>query len=295
MMRVVSTIVLLAGAGACCQPSSIGQDQPDPRKSAAAQKAAITANLKKADFSKHTVVETDNFFVVSNLPEEKARALGTALEKVVPLARKTLQFEKGEAPWPGKLAVYYLPDSRDFKSFMRSVAQVQPDSVHYELRGEEPYLVDPVDVGSKASEADQLAKTSSHVAIAYLKAKAGGSNVPGWFTEGFGRAVAARAEGVNSKRYTTYRNTARSLAAKGWKASDLWGETKPMNAELLSTSFLEFLAFGPMAKDFPRIVSGFRADENGNTPSVQTALEAGGWKDVAALDSAWKRWISSPR
>lgn len=283
------------GTIACCEPTSIAQEPQDSKKQSAAQRAVVVANLKKADLDKASIIETDHFLVATTLPEDKAKALGATLEKVVPVARKALQFDNTEEPWPGKLTVYYLPNSREFKSFMRSVAQVQPDSVHYEIRSDPPYLVDPVDVSVKATEAEQFARTASVVATAYLKSKAGNATIPTWFADGFGRAVAARAEGLNSKRYTAYRNSSRSLASKGWKASDLWSEAKPTNTELLATSFIEFLAFGPMAKDFTRIVSGFRADENGTSPTIQAALEAGGWKDIAALDAAWKRWVSTPR
>lgn len=257
------------------------------------QKAAAVANMKRAELGNPVVVETENFLIATTLSEDKAKALGAMLEKVGPVARKALHFEEKEEPWKGKLAVYYLPESRDFKSFMRSVVVAQPEGPHWELRSDNPFVVDPVDVPAKATEADHFANTAAIVAGAYLRGKGGTVTVPNWLADGFGRAMAMRAEGLNSKRYTASRAAARSMAAKGWKASDLWAETKPMGADVLATSFAEFLALGPMGKEFPKIISAFRPDENGNTPSVQQALEAGGWKDMAAMDAAWKKWATA--
>lgn len=289
MPRIITLLTILTvgllGADA--------QDKKELKKDTAAQKAAATANMKKAELGQPTIIETDNFLVATTLTEDKAKALGMALEKLVPVARKALQYESTEEPWKGKLTVYHLPDRREFKSFMRIVVQVQPESVYYDLRGDEPLIVDPVDVPSKATEADQFARTAANVAAAYLKGKGGTANVPEWLADGFGRVVAMRAEGLNSKRYATYRAAARGLASKGVRATDLWGEGKPSGADVLAASVAEFLAFGPMAKDFPKLVTGFRSDENGNSPSVQQALEASGWKDMAALDAAWKKWATT--
>lgn len=292
MPRLTPLVFLVIASLLATGFPTAAQDKKAPKKESP-QKAVAAANMKKAELGTAAIVETDNFVVATTLTEEKAKALGAVLEKVVPVARKALQYEQKESAWTGKLAVYHLPENRDFRSFMRTVAQAQPDNIHYELKGDEPFVVDPVDVAAKTTSGDQFANTAAIVAGAYLMAK--GGNTPDWFTDGFGRIVAARAEGLNSKRYAAYRAAARNLAGKGWKASDLWAETKPTGADVLATSFAEFLAFGPMAKDFPKIVSAFRPDENGNAPSVQSALEAGGWKDLAAMDAAWKRWATTIR
>lgn len=289
MPRFAQVLFLVVAAVVASGPPTTGQDKKD----ASGQKAAAVANMKKAELGKSTVVETDNFLVATTMTEDKAKALGAVLEKVVPIARKALQYEEKEEPWKGKLAVYVLPEGRDFKSFMRGVVVAQPEGVHYSLGTDEPLVVDPVDVPAKATEADQFAATAAVVAGAYLKGKGGTANVPDWLTDGFGRVTAMRAEGPNSKRYAAYRTAARGMAAKGVKASDLWAETKPAGADVLAASFAEFLAYGPMAKEFPKIVTAFRPDEFGNTPGVQKALEAGGWKDLAALDAAWKKWATA--
>jgi hypothetical protein len=261
-------------------------------------KAKAAANLKTAGVGKAAVVETDHFVVATTLPGEKAKALGEVLDKVVPVARKGAQLEAKEQPWKGKLTVYYLPDGPDFKGFVRAVLMDQPAGAHYALRADDPFVVDPAEVPAKATEADQFAAAAAVVAGGVLRGKAGTAAVPDWLADGFGRAAAARADGVMSKRYLAYKASARALAlgpkgAAPPSAAGLWAETKPASAELLAASFADYLAFGPGAANFPKLVSAFRPDENGNVAGVPQALEAAGWKDLGMLDAAWRKWAAT--
>ena len=166
--------ILLAAfaAGALAFPLSTGLAQPKKdEKDGAKQKATAVANMRKADLAGAKVIETDHFVVATTLPEEKAKALGAVLEKITPVVRKAAQFEEKEEAWKGKLAVYFLPEGREFKGFMRSVVVDQPDGIHYDLRADNPFVVDPVDVAGKPTEADQFAHTAGVVAGAYLKAR----------------------------------------------------------------------------------------------------------------------------
>ena len=91
----------------------------------------------------------------------KGKGTGRCVRQVVPLARKALQFEEKEDAWKGKLAVYYPARGSDFKTFIRTVVVSQPEGVHYALRPDEPFLVDPVEVPAKATEADQFANSAA--------------------------------------------------------------------------------------------------------------------------------------
>lgn len=279
--------------------AATAQDKKDEKKEAARQQQAVAAaNLKKADIAKAAVVETDNFLIASELPAEKAKALGAVLEKVVPVARKVLQYEEKEEAWKGKLAVYYLPDGADFKNFIRAIVMKQPEGVHFDLRADAPFVVDPVEVRAKATEADQFAASAATVAGAYLKARAGTAGVPEWFVNGFGRVTAARAEGTNGKRYQAYKTAARAavLGPKGGTppaVADLWAETKPANAALLADSLAEYIAYGPGSANLLKFVYGFRPDEGGNVPGPNQAFEAAGWKDLAMLEAAWRKWVQT--
>lgn len=287
--RLLVVLAVAAGIGSF-ESSMLAQDA---KKDVARQKAAVAANMKKADFGTFAIVETNHFLVATTLNEEKAKTLGTLFDKITPLARKSLQFEEKEEAWKGKLAVYYLPDSRDFKAYIRSVVGMQPGGAYYDVRADEPFVVDPVEVSVKATEADQFANGAAVVASAYLKAKGGTAALPDWLVAGFGRVAALRAEGLTSRRYLANKTAARGVANRGVKPTDLWGETKPTNADVLANSFAEYLAFGPGAPNFIKLVVGFRPDENGNAPGPQQAFEAAGWKDMAMLEAAWRKWAAT--
>jgi hypothetical protein len=297
MSRLLLALFLAASLLASLDSPAPAQDAK-AKEIAAKQKAIAAANLKKAELAKPALAETDHFLVATTLPEDKAKALGAVLEKVVPLARKALQYEEKEEAWKGKLAVYVLPEGRDFKSFIRTVVVAQPGGVHYDVRADEPFVVDPVDVPTKATEADQFANSAAVVAAAYLKARGSTASLPDWLTGGFGRVTAMRAEGPNSQRYQKYKAAAKTAAVGGKTGkppaiAELWAETKPANAEVLANSFAEYLAYGPGAANFVKLVYGFRPDENGNPPSAQQAFEAAGWKDMAMLEAAWRKWAST--
>jgi len=262
----------------------------DEKEIIARQKGAAIANMKKAGLSKSTIVESKSFLIATTLSEPKARALGAVLDRVVPVARKALQFEPKEEPWKGKLAVYYLPEGGDFKGFIRSVVVTQPGGAHFELRVDEPFLVDPVDVPAKATETEEFMNSAALVAGAYLKAKGMGASPPDWLVMGFGRATALRAEGASSKRFLAHKSAARTLAGSGGKPTELWSESKPAAAELLATSFVDYLAYGAGAGNFPKLIISFRPDTNGNPPAVETAFEGANWKDLPLLEAAWKKW-----
>lgn len=274
------------------QPPATGQ-------AAAKQKAVLLANLKRADLPRPVaVVETDHFLVAAPLSEEKTRTLAALLERVAPVARRAARFEDKEEPWKGKLAVLHLPDSRDFKSYMRNVVGSESIGTHYALRDDAPVVVDPVLVPTNATEADRFLATATTLAGAYLRAKAGPAMLPDWLTSGFARATALRAEGMTSKRYQAYRTAARTavLGGKGnppAALTDLWSETRPAHFDLLAASFAEYLVFGPGRDNFPKLIFAFRPDENGNQPGPAQALETAGWKDLAALEKAWQKWVAT--
>ncbi len=267
----------------------------DAKAVLAKQKETAIANLKKADLPKANLVETDNFFVVGVMPEEKVKALGMVLEKVVPIARKGLHYESKEEAWKGKLAVYHFSEGRDFKSFVRSVIMIKPEDVYYDVRSDTPLVIDPVEVSGKATETELFAATAANVAAAYLKARGNTANIPEWLRIGFGRVTALRAEGLNSTRYQNFKKQAKAVAYGGKgnppaEIANLWSENKTANADVLAASVVEYMAYGPGAENFIKLVYGFRPDENGNPVTVAQAFEAAGWKDIPMLEKAWQKW-----
>lgn len=300
LVAAVCGAVVLSGA-----PSRVtGQEKMEMKKTPAGkvdpakQKAAAVATLKKANLDKAAVVETDNFLIATSWPEEKAKALGAVLEKVVPVARKALQYEEKEEAWRGKLTVFVLPEGREFKSFMRGVVQRDPQGVYTDVRADDPFVVDPVDSPLKATDSEQYVVVAGNVGNAFLRARGSTAALPDWMLNGFGPVTAARAVGTNSPLYTRYRTAARLAVAgpKGGKPAalgELWGDTKPANGDVLAASLAEYMAYGPGAMNFVKLVSAYRPNENGDSPATPQALEAAGWKDVGALEAAWRKWAAA--
>ena len=259
-----------------------------------AQKKVAAANLAKGDITKAVTVVTNELIVCATLTEAKTKALADALQKTHTLGRKVLQFEEKDDIWKGKLTVYYLPETKAFKNFIRSVAQARPDeSYFFALRAAAPYIVESADVGDKATEADQFGEAGAHVATALLVTKGGtGTMFPEWVRGGLGRAISLRAEGTNTKRYGTYKATARKIVLGGGKPApinEVW-EGRGKESEVLATSLMDYIAFGPGQASFIKFINGFRPTETNQTPGVAQALEAAMWKQDA-LDAAWKKWV----
>lgn len=286
----------LALAVACSVPdSATAQDKDALVKQA---KAAAIANLKKANIDKPTVVETANYLVVGSLPEAKAKALGDALEKATVQARKALKFDDKEYPWKGKLTVYFMPDSAEFKALMRRAFQTSPEGAHSDLRADPPFLVDPAVTTAKGTDADLYFSTAARIAGEHMKGKGTGTqNVPDWFRDGFGRVTAMRAEGTSAKRYTAYRTQVRGAVAKGAKLDDVWTDAKSATSEVVSQSFAEYLTYGPGAAKLQMVLDALKPSENNQEPTIDQALEAAGLKEkdkgYASLEAAWKKWAAT--
>ncbi|HUR55538.1 MAG TPA: hypothetical protein VMZ71_15490, partial [Gemmataceae bacterium] len=230
-------------------------------------KATAAANLKKADVTKFATVETDELIVCATLTEAKAKTLADQLQKAHALARKALQVEEKDNVWRGKLTVYYLPETKAYKNFVRTIAQTRPDESHFfSLQGDAPFVAESGEVGDKPTEAEQFAETAGHVAAALLVKKGGGASPPTWVSGGFGRAVSLRAEGTNSKRYATYKAAARRVVLGGAgrqpaPVSDAWAG-RGKDGEVVATSLMEYVSFAPTSGAGAKFIAGFRPTEN---------------------------------
>ena len=261
------------------------------------QRKAAEANLAKAEVAELTVAETDGLFLFTPLPEGRAKAVAAALQKTHALARKGLRFDSGDEPWKGKLAVVHLPERAAFTRFMRAVAGAKPDDpFHLALRDDNPYVLSGAGLTGKATDADVAADLGPLVGAALLTARAGPSaKVPEWVRGGYGRAAALRAEGPNGKRFGEYKTAARRAALGGARGparlADAWAGERP-DADVVATSVMDYLAFGPRAAEFPKFLAALRPDENGTAPEVAAAIEAVGGK-ADAVEAGWRRWVQA--
>lgn len=260
------------------------------------QKKAAEANLTKAEVLKGFVVETDHLILASAAAEARVKVVAASLEKTYAFARKGLRFDEKDEPWAGKLTVYHFPERREYALFMRAVAGTRPDDpTHLSTRGDHPYAASGAEVGPKATDADVAAGLAPLLGSALLTARAGpAAKVPEWVRGGYGRAAALRAEGASGKRFQAYKAAARTAVLGGGnkypaQAADAWEADRP-DADLIATSLMDYLAFGPKSADFPKFLAALRPGENGNAPPVADALKEYGGK-VAAVEADWKRWV----
>ncbi|MEJ5275962.1 MAG: hypothetical protein WHU94_08640 [Thermogemmata sp.] len=255
------------------------------------QKEQLKGHLAKVKISGVHVVETPHFLFASTLEGGKVQAMQGPLEKLVPVARSALALPGDEMPWAGKLAICYLPEPRDFRTFVREVLREQPERVHYRLNAEAPLLVTSGQAIGAATEAERQQVVLAQVAEAFLRGRYPQSQFPAWLTCGFGRVCLLRADGLKSPRYAAYRKQVLQLIRENrLKPSDLLGEQLPERGEVLANSFVEFLAFGPEANNFPALLSGFRPDENGQVPSAVALLERLGLVGTA-FEERWRNWV----
>jgi hypothetical protein len=263
------------------------------------QKKQAVANLKQAEIGAAEFVETDDLLVYTTLPAERAKVLAAQLQKTYLLARKVLQYDAKEQAWTGKLTYYYLTESKHFKSYMRAVVGESPKDLEYHtvLKGDAPFVLHVAEAATPAAQQEAFAEAASLVAVATLDAKTGtGAALPSWARTGFGRSVVLRADGANSPRMTAFRTKAKPLVFGGSgkppaKLADVWdGGT---DGAVLATSLVDFLAFGPKAADFPKVVSGLKPGENNTPPVLPMALETATGMKWMDLETAWKKWVQS--
>jgi hypothetical protein len=262
------------------------------------QRKAAEANLKKGEVKKAAVVETAHFIVCGTIPEAKAKALGDGLEKAYVSARKGLQMEEKETSWKGKLTVYYLTDRREFNLFVLAVAgEKTRDAYYLSVTGDEPLLVNGPELGEKTPEADLFFETGVLVASAVLRGRYSAAMLPDWVRNGFARAAALRAVGPSSPRFTTYRTKARR-AVIGTPTmapppmANLWNDMPLTDRETTATSLMDYIAFGPGAKESAKFFRGFLPSDTNANPGVAQALEAAGWKEPQ-LEAAWRKWVQT--
>lgn len=266
------------------------------------EKDAVAARLTKAGLPTLAPVETDDLLVYAAVPDAKARPLADGVQKTYQLARTALKFEPAETLWPGKLSVIVITDPAQFTAFVRQVEQRRPEKgvfTSMDLRGDVPYVIDSVEVGERATDAEIRADAAAAVASAVLSKKAGtGASLPDWLLGGFGRMIAARAEGP--AKLTTFHTKTKS-AVLGTRsrpvlvrAADVWGGQKGKDGDLVAASFVEFLVFGPEADKFPKILSALKPSDTQPMPTMAAALADLEWRPEV-LDLAWKQWVSKQK
>ena len=294
-MKMLRTLFAVAVAVA---GSALAGRADDAADALVKQQQAVKANIKAGKVTLATA-ETADLIVSAPYPAERVAKVAADVQKAYTAALKALKYEVKDDPIPGKLAVYVITDPKAHKIFLLQALKRSPrgkEAVDVQLRGETPQIVISAGADEKPTEAGVTAQASRAVA-ALLNVKAGtttdDAGLPGWLETGFGTAVALRVDG-NAAKLAAHRGKVRALAQKSQgqalQLKAVYGDVVSPDADLIVTSFVEYLVFGPVAEKFPAILTALKPGEGNETPTIWTALTAADWK-TEAVEANWRRWV----
>jgi hypothetical protein len=292
-MRVTTRALLALPLLLAAWPAAFADEAADKL---AAQKKTAAENWEALGIGQAAHVETAHLLVYAPKSYEKrVKEVGSALEKYYEQARKPLGHEK-DAPWPGKAAVYILPEREDFTKFVRRVEKrrVEAEDVGSHLvEGDFPHAVG----GPPRAKADPNAEwqAGEQLATALMVKKAGAKvPLPNWLLNGFGRATGYRAK-PGDKAVTEERRRTTALVKKGQKVSEIWGGTLAADdAPVLEASLADFLAYGPGQSKFAALLAAFAPEEGQEKKTTEQALE-GVNLSVDRINARWREWAANPR
>jgi hypothetical protein len=275
----VKQLLILALAFA---PAIARADEKDD--ALAKQKETAAANWKRLDFKDAAPpVETANLIVYAHLPEAKAKPLAAGFEKFYTAALKPLKYGGMEMPWPGKLAVYVLPERDQFVEFMRKIAKKSPgeDETGFSaIAGDMAYVV----VGAPrvgGSEVEERGKTE--IGAVLLRKKMGGADPPDWLIAGFAKATTSRIA----------RPTAKAATAPPVPFKALWEEqVDAKSKQKIATYLVDYLAYGPASDVFPDFINALKSDET--TKSTWKDAYDAVKMDETTLEAYARAWKKPP-
>ncbi len=272
----------------------------DPASSADELKKRAEANWDTVGAGKPVLYETKHFLVCA--PEAMAKRLkdvGELLEKHHDKAKEALQFErkeenKGEV-LPGKVTVYLFPEREQFTAFVRRIEgrRLLPEETGSYAAADAKLHVAASPPRSKQGWSVE-SQACEQAASLMLARRAGVRTIlPEWLVAGFGRAtyyrVAPRDRAVLSDR-----GQAAALSRKH-SAADIWdGKVSADEADALQGSLVDFLAYGPASRAFPKFVAGFAPEERIEKKTAAQAFDTAGLKPDR-IAASWKKWVPTAR
>jgi hypothetical protein len=276
---------LLAGA-----PAWTAQEPSEADVLKAQQKKAL-ANWKKGLGQENPPhEETKHFLIYGTVKDKKLKELGPVLEKQYEEASRALQLTKDDL-WKGKVAVYLIPDRRDFLTFVR---RVEFRRVYAEEKGSASIDMDfpHVIAGPADGEMDLTAdeQAGAQLGIALMKKKYG-KFTPSWVEEGFGRATAIKT--TSAQRKAQERSWVLRVVNKDKvKAQDAWGGgLDASEASVLRGSVIYYLAYSGRTPKFVPFLMGFRPTETVPEPTTEMVFRNLG-VDMDRLHKVWRAWVS---
>lgn len=261
------------------------------------REAAARAVLAAAKITTFTVAETNDLRVFATLSQSRTTTIAKTAQKAHAAALAALNKEES-GYWGSKLTVYAVTDGRQTRSMLLFGLKAAGgrETIRVDPFAEVPNVLAGVATGENRTDNRLIADISTLVATAVLAKEAGeGTDLPAWLRVGFGRVMQVRAEGTKaqSAQQAKYRVLSSKTNGK-LSPADVWAGTDEPDAEVRAMAFVEFLISGPPASKFSQFVAGFKPTTMNPQPTVNTALEAAGWK-VDWLTEEFRRWLANRR
>jgi hypothetical protein len=280
---VAALVLALTAASARADEAA---DKTAERKKAA---EAAWAVVGAGDFA---TLETDHLLIYAPKDAEKRlKDLGALLEKQYATAKAALGYDDKTDPLPAKATVFLFPERENFAAFIRRVEKRRLEADDSAMFNAEDDAL-RVGVGPPRSKGDLEidGQAAEQLAALLLARKAGLKTVlPGWLSDGFGRATYYHAAG--GSRAPADRRTASAWAAKG-SVRDIWnGAIDADKAAALQGSLADYFAYGPGAIRFSELLKGFAPEENVEKKTTEQAVEAAGWT-AEKVEKSWKAWAA---
>jgi hypothetical protein len=263
-------ILLLGSVWALALPGAAAADTD--AAAVTRQRQAAEANCRTVQLAPLGTAETANFLVYGAAPEARLKGLAANLEKQFSTAFRALQFDKDQKPWTGKLTVYVFTDRGQFRSFVRQVEKRSPDegeNSSIAATGETPHIA--VAPGQSKEAATPETQAGYDAAVALMAARAKGTPLPEWLTQGFARATAARTANTPA---SVRKRAARQVAGRS-KPSEVWNDMIAIEQRLpVAASVADYLFYGKGLSRPGDFLLAFRPDDEKPMKTAADALEA---------------------
>jgi hypothetical protein len=284
MRRLIGGLaaVLLLAAGAWADEAA---------DKTAARKKQAEADWETVGAGPFVHLETDHLLIYApNDWEKRLKDVGAALEKEYEQAKGALAFDAKSDPLPAKALVFLFDERERFAAYVRRVEKRRLESDEAAVFGADDEAL-RVAAGPPRSkqDLDTDGMAGEQLAALLLARKAGVKTpLPGWLTDGFGRATYYRA--VGGPRTGADRAKAIEWAKMMKSAKDIWtGAVDADKAPALQGSLADYLAYGPKSDKFPAFVLGFKPEENVEKKTTEQAFEAAGLT-ADKVDKSWRAW-----
>lgn len=223
------------------------------------------------------IVETDEFLVMGNVPEERLQEIGRWAEEQAESLRKLFGTKEARL-WKGKLAVFVFKDRFGYEEFNFTI---HDRSTPREMIGHsvvsstfEDAYVALEDIGDEVSAASGGMRVNliDHVTGAFLQRS--GVDIPDWLMRGTGLALAARADPKNVY-VNSLRRTAPELLQTLKQPEDVFanGTFSPSGVAAVGYTLVEFLLKEEGGAKFGRLI---RSLQNGQDLSAAMRGAYGG-------------------